>query len=90
MVETYKAILQGDRLEWIGDAPERADAEQGIEVYVTILQGEAARSIASSDGKAMAEALARLAATGSLSEISDSTAWQREQRRDRPLPDRDA
>ncbi len=83
MVETYRAILRGDKLEWSGDAPKRDDAEQGIEVFVTILQSNAAISIASSDGKAMAEALNKLAATGSLSEISDPASWQREQRRDR-------
>ncbi len=90
MLETYKAILRGDRLEWSGDAPKRDDAEAGIEVFVTILQSDDVVSNGSSDGKAMAEALSRLAASGSLSEISDPAAWQREQRRDRPLPDRDA
>jgi hypothetical protein len=87
MLETYKAILRGDRLEWSGDAPEREDAEQGIEVYVTILQSEGG---VASNGKAMVEALAKIAASGALSEISDPSAWQREQRHDRPLPDRDA
>jgi hypothetical protein len=42
-----------------------------------------------SDGKAMAKALAKLAASGSVSKISDPSAWQREQRQDRPLPGRD-
>jgi hypothetical protein len=64
MLETYKAILRGDRLEWSGDAPEREDAEQGIEVYVMILQSG---STVASNGKAMADALAKVAATTSFS-----------------------
>jgi hypothetical protein len=69
MVETYKAILRGDRLEWSGDVPELTGAEQGIEVYVTIPRNDVA-----SDGKAMAAALSRIAASGSIAEISDPSA----------------
>lgn len=62
MVETYKAILCGDRLEWSGDAPELIDTEQGVEVYVTIAHETSISSNVVSDGKAMAKALAKLAA----------------------------
>jgi hypothetical protein len=85
MVETYKAILRGDRLEWSGNAPQHPDTEQGVEVYVTIVQETSISSKAASDGKAMAKALARLAESGSVSKISDPSAWQREQRQDRAL-----
>ena len=90
MIETYKAILRGDRLEWSGEAPEQPDTEQGVEVYVTISQSDVTSSRARSNGKAMAEALEKLASSGSVSEISDPSAWQREQRQDRTLPGRDA
>jgi hypothetical protein len=90
MRETYKAILRGDRIEWSGDAPEQLDTEQGVEVQVTILQSPATSSAAASNGKAMAEVLEKLAATNSVSEISDASTWQREQRQDRVLPGRDA
>jgi hypothetical protein len=77
-------------LEWAGNAPEPSDSEQAVEVYVTILESADTPSRAVSDGKAMAEALKRLAASGTLSDISDPSAWQGEQRQDRILPGRDS
>lgn len=41
-----------------------------------------------SQGKRMAAALEKLAALNTFSEISDPVEWQREQRQDRSLPDR--
>lgn len=35
------------------------------------------------------DALARIAARGGLEKIEDPAAWQRQLRRDRPLPDRE-
>lgn len=86
----YKAILRGDRLEWRGDGPDVTDTEAGIEVLVTPLRSAGPGSARSSDGEAMARALSKLAATGSLREVADAAEWQREQRRDRSLPGRDA
>jgi hypothetical protein len=54
------------------------------------LRRTAIASQAVSNGKAMAEALEKLAASNAVSEISDPSAWQREQRKDRELPGRDA
>ena len=36
MLETYKAILHGKTLEWVGEKPVSTDA--GIEVHVTVLE----------------------------------------------------
>lgn len=89
MTKTYKAILRGDHLKWIGDTPEQVYPQQEVEVYVTILpSGDL--SLVTSDGKAMAEALNNLAASDSLSGLSDPLAWQAEQRQDRILPGRDS
>jgi hypothetical protein len=87
MLQTYRALLKGDRLEWTDAAPGDVDTTDGVEVYVTIV-GNGIGSDAS-DGKSMAPALQNLAASGALSEISDPLAWQREQREDRSLPGRD-
>jgi hypothetical protein len=38
-----------------------------------------------SDRVRMSEALNRLAASGGISQIEDAAAWEREQRKDRPL-----
>jgi hypothetical protein len=89
MLQTYKALLRGNRLEWSGDAPDHLEEEQTVEVYVTILK-EATASSVGAQGKKMAEALEKLAAIDALSEIDDPSAWQREQRQERALPDRDA
>ncbi len=41
-------------------------------------------------GQQMADALSKLAESGAFSGIEDPSAWQREIRRDRPLPGRDS
>ncbi len=30
MLQTYKAVLRGDRLEWRGEAPEQTKGEQAV------------------------------------------------------------
>lgn len=79
---TYKAILRGDRIEWIDPPPER---KEPTPVSIT-LQEDAIRA---EGGGAMAEALRAIAQGGGLSSILDPRAWQREVREDRPMPERD-
>jgi hypothetical protein len=86
MLQTYRATLKGDKLEWMDAAP--GDTADGVEVYVTIIQADSVGA-ETSDGSKMAEALRHLAASGALSEISDPLASQRGQRGDRSLPGRD-
>lgn len=86
MLRTYKALLRGNRIEWI-DRP--TVSERAIPVYVTLLEEEAPVP-AAARGLEMAQALETLAAEGGLSAISDPIAWQREQRRDRALPERES
>ncbi len=38
MLETYKAILHGDKIEWETDAPKILQNNQSVEVFVTILE----------------------------------------------------
>jgi hypothetical protein len=83
-MQTYRAILKGNRLEWTDPGPVDLKSEQPVEV--TILD-EPDQTI--DRRKRMAEALEKLAATDAFSEISDPVEWQREIRRDRPLPGRD-
>jgi hypothetical protein len=82
MPRTYRAILRGDRLEWSGDAP---DPSATLPVDVTVLDSASNGS----RGREMAEALEEIASRGGISSIPDPSAWQREIRQDRPLPDRD-
>jgi hypothetical protein len=85
MARTYKAILRGDRIEWV-DAPPAA--VQPTPVQVTVM--DEAAEIPERRGHEMAQALEALAKTGGLSDISDPVEWQRELRRDRSLPGRES
>ena len=84
MGESYKAVLKGNRLEWTDSEPTNLNPEQPVEV--TIL--DAPVRIADRRRR-MAQALENLAAVDAFSDISDPSEWQREIRKDRPLPSRD-
>jgi hypothetical protein len=87
MVRTYKALLRGNRLEWLEEAPE-AQADHPLSVQVTILEkGTTTEEV--SRGRAMAALLEQIAARGTLSDMPDPVKWQRELRQDRPLPGRE-
>ena len=85
-METYRAILKGNRLEWIESGPTNLDAEQPVEVTILDTPGDVD---ATTQGQRMAKALERLAAANGLSRIKDPSEWQREIRKDRPLPGRE-
>jgi hypothetical protein len=76
MLETYQATLQGNYIEWNSDAPPQAKSSEKLRVFVTIF--DESKSV--SNGQAMAEALEKLAAANSLTEITDPVEWQGEQR----------
>jgi hypothetical protein len=86
MVRTYKALLRGNSLQWIGEAPERSE-DYPIAVEVTVREEEYPAE-AHSRGKEMAVILEKLAESGAVSDITDPMAWQRDQRQDCPLPGR--
>jgi hypothetical protein len=85
MATTYKAILNGDRLQWLGEAPE---TNGGIPVEIKVVSPSAPPDPADR-GAAMAAALQKIADAGGVPEIPDPIAWQRETRKDRPLPGRE-
>ena len=88
MLRTYRATLKGDRVEWSGEEPERALHDRAVPVYITLLEDTELSSDMPSQGQRMADALEKLAAINALAHIDDPVAWQREQRRERPLPGR--
>ena len=81
---TYKAVLHGTRVEWLDGRPE---APQGLTVRVKTpikrWKSEAERKAV------LTEALAALRKSGAFADMEDPVAWQREIRKDRPLPGRD-
>ena len=87
MLRTYKALLRGNSLEWIGEAPEHSE-DHPISVEVTVLE-DSCLSEARSRGHAMAAILEKLAESGAVSDITDPVAWPRDLRQDRPLPGRE-
>ena len=86
MKTEYKAILRQNHIEWIGEAPNVVAPDQAVNVTVTIedspMNDEARRERAF-------WALEQLAARGGIPSIGDPAVWQREIRKDRPLPFRD-
>ena len=84
MSESYRAILKGNQLEWTDAAPTDLAGEQPVEVTII-----AAPVPIAERRRRMAEALEALAARDPFSEISDPVEWQREIRKDRPLPGRE-
>ena len=85
-MQTYRAILKGNRLEWTDPAPADLNAEQSVEVTIVSSQND---SDVVARGRRMVEILEKLAAMNAFSEISDPVEWQREIRKDRPLPGRE-
>jgi heat shock protein HspQ len=103
MLPTFEAKLKGNQLEWIDEIPEQTKNHQSISVYVTFREEEPAkesdtlqkqRIVTETEderrqrGQQMAKILQKIADTGGTN-IDDPVAWQRETRRDRPLPGRE-
>lgn len=81
----YSAVLSGDRLVWKGRAPSIStpvDVEVDIPDQIEPLSSEERRRLRE-------EALAGLARIQAFADIEDPVEWQREIRKDRPLPGRD-
>lgn len=84
MKRAYKAILHGDRVEWLDGGPE---PDGPVPVYVTMSYLTDSED-SESKGQTVFEQLQALADMGAFDEIEDPVAWQREIRKDRPLPGR--
>ena len=85
MKRAYKAILRGDRIEWVNGAP---DEEGPLLVEITITKELDPREDEELS-KPVSQLFQELADMGAFSEIEDPVAWQREIRKDRSLPGRD-
>ena len=82
METTYEAVIHADHVEWPDGAP---DLSQPVRARVVILD----EAPPLSRGQEMVAALEAIAAAGIFDHIDDPVAWQREIRKDRPLPGRD-
>jgi len=86
MLEKYRATIHGDTIEWKGDVPDEVATNGVMEVFVTRV-GEPANRVP--NGQRAMAALERIAENGGIQSIVDPVAWQREIRKDRPLPGRE-
>lgn len=86
MLEKYRATIHGDKIEWDNDVPRSVRDKKSLTVEVTVVKSK--QKLKRPNGKKMAEALAKIAAKGGITSIKDPVKWQREIRKDRPLPGR--
>lgn len=86
MLEKYRATIHGDRIEWDDEIPKSLKNKKPIKVNVTLVS--VGPKLKKSNGKKMAEILGKIAAAGGIPSIKDPVKWQREIRKDRPLPGR--
>ena len=89
MPATYRAVLQGNRLEWRDEEPEELPPDRKVEVVVTILDDLESPVDAKARGAAIVEPLRKLAAAGGPKGFGDPAKWQREMRKERALPGRE-
>jgi len=87
MLRTYKALLKGNVLEWVGPIPEYNE-DRPLNVSVTIPEKET-NSDKIKRGKEMASILKELSETNPFSGINDPVQWQRKVREDRNQPYRE-
>ena len=89
MLNTYKARLKGDHIEW-AESPPPALNGGTTDVLVTIMpSAQPTHDDKAEMRRRRVEALEKLAAMGGIKSIPDPSAWQREIREDRPLPGRE-
>jgi len=90
MRATYRAVLQGNHLEWSDEEPRELPPDRAVDVFVTILDPLESPAAARARGAAMAAALEGLAAAGGPKSFGDAADWERATREERILPGRES
>ncbi|BDA70503.1 conserved hypothetical protein [Rivularia sp. IAM M-261] len=86
MLQTFRATLRGDSLEWAEEARGNLGNNSPVQVLVTILEEEPVQQT-KGRGQRMAAALEKLAEAQAFAGI-DPVVWQQDMRQDRELPGR--
>ncbi|MUG95719.1 hypothetical protein F7734_26530 [Scytonema sp. UIC 10036] len=86
MLQTFRATLRGDSLEWGEEVQRLFRDDRPVQVLVTILEEEPTQE-KNGRGQRMAAVLEKLAQAQAFAGI-DPVAWQRDVRQDRELPGR--
>jgi hypothetical protein len=87
MLRTYRAILTGTQIEWVGEPPLEIGKNKPVDIEVKVLS-DSIPTKTSLRGRRMAEVLEKLSKRLVVQDIEDPVAWQRESRKDRILPGR--
>ena len=91
-LHTYKAVIRHDPvehhdyIEWISGKPK---TNVPIEVDISVWEEPWGKRRVGKDRDKAVDALRKIAERGGVRSIPDPLAWQREIRKDRPLPGRD-
>ena len=85
MLQTYKAILRGNRLEWRDSQPTTIPEDRPVAVHVTILDDAALVEPVQDQGQQLAAVLEQPALIHAFADIVDPADWERDARSDRPL-----
>ena len=88
MTKTYPAVLRGGQIEWTGEVPPAGWGLTPIPVRVVVDDAPPPLSDEERVRRRMA-ALDRLRELGTYEKFGDPIEWQRNERKDRPLPGRD-
>lgn len=89
MLNTYKARVDGEHIDWIGKKPVGLTRGRKVTVEVSLLDDTRSPSTLKQQGETLALILENLALTNPFSDIADPVAWERELRTDRKLPGRE-
>ena len=86
MEDKYKATIHGDKITWDDDVPPTIKDRKSVDVIITLRDRPISQSKA--DARRAVAALQAIADRGGITSIPDPVKWQREIRKDRPLPGR--
>jgi hypothetical protein len=88
MLKTLKAVINGDRIQWLEASEQCFPASHSVEALITPLQEQPASPSAEQRAERRLAALKNLVSINAFSAVGDPQSWQRDIREDRELPGR--
>jgi hypothetical protein len=87
-MRTLKAVVNGDRIQWLEASEQSFPTAHPVEALITPLQDQPTLISAEQQSERRVAALKKLASINAFSSIRDPQEWQRTSRVDRELPGR--
>jgi hypothetical protein len=88
MLKTLKAVVNGDRIQWLEASEQSFPASHPVEALITPLQEQPASLSPEQRTERRLAALKRPISINAFSAVGDPPEWQRNTRADRELPGR--